>query len=90
MLEQQARKVLAYINQKSGQQLRPSNPYHLSFICDRLSEGYSVDLCKKVVDYKHAQFKNRQRLIRVTPRMMFAKPLFEKILKQLGYECEKK
>ena len=51
--------VLTYLNEVCGTKYKQSTRSHIENINGRLSEGHTVDDCKRVIDYKHREWAHK-------------------------------
>lgn len=63
--------VLNYLNEVTGQKLKPSTDSHLKPIRARLKEGHTVEDFKKVIDFKNKQWKGTQQAQYLRPGTLF-------------------
>ncbi|AGR65284.1 conserved phage C-terminal domain-containing protein [Limosilactobacillus reuteri] len=58
-LTAQRKKVISYLNQKTGKNFKPNASGNKKAIDPRLKEGYTVDDLKKVIDIKYQQWHGK-------------------------------
>ena len=76
-------KILEYLNQKAGTsfRLKTKTRANLKFIRERLTEGFTPDDLKMVIDFKVAQWKNDpERHENLNPMTLFRPANFERYL----------
>lgn len=74
--------IVEYLNEKAGTNYRHQTKATQKLINGRLSEGYTVDDFKKVIDKKVAEWKGTQFEQYLTPKTLFAPSHFENYLNQ--------
>lgn len=84
------KEVIAYLNEKAGKNYRDSSKHSASLIKARLSEGFSVEDFKRVIDNKVADWKPRKDMeIYLRPETLFGTK-FEGYLNENRGEGEKR
>ena len=84
------REVIAYLNEKAGKNFKASSKHSASLIKARLSEGFSVEDFKRVIDNKVADWKPRKDMeIYLRPETLFGTK-FEGYLNENRGEGEKR
>lgn len=84
------REVIAYLNEKTGKNYKASSKHSASLIKARLSEGFSVEDFKRVIDNKVADWKPRKDMeIYLRPETLFGTK-FEGYLNENRGEGEKR
>lgn len=84
------REVIAYLNEKAGKSFKASSKHSASLIKARLSEGFSVEDFKRVIDNKVADWKPRKDMeIYLRPETLFGTK-FEGYLNENRGEGEKR
>lgn len=73
-----AAQVLIYMNEVLGTKYRTSTKSHIENISGRLSEGFSVDDCKSVIDSKSKEWGGDQRMAQyLRPQTLFGPSNFQ-------------
>lgn len=71
----QAEEVIAFLNQKSGRNFRPT-PANCEFIESRLKEGYTVEECRQVVAMKVREWRGTEQDKYLRPATLFNRTKF--------------
>lgn len=69
--------VLEHLNKVTGSKFKPSTASHIKNINGRLNDGATVEECKKVIDFKHNQWKGTQQAQYLRPATLFAPKNFD-------------
>ena len=76
-------KIIKYLNDKTGSHFKPTSKSTQRLINGRLSENYSIDDFKHVIDVKTIEWKNNPKMSKyLTPDTLFNGSKFEKYLNQ--------
>ena len=76
-------KIIKYLNDKTGSHFKPTSKSTQRLINGRLSENYSIDDFKHVIDVKTIEWKNNPKMSKyLTPDTLFNATKFEKYLNQ--------
>lgn len=74
--------IITYLNKILGKNYKPNAPKTIQLINARLSEGYTLDDFKKVINIKHAEWKDDSKMAKyLQPSTLFS-PKFEGYLNQ--------
>ena len=75
--------IIKYLNDKTGSHFKPTSKSTQRLINGRLSENYSIDDFKHVIDVKTIEWKNNPKMSKyLTPDTLFNGSKFEKYLNQ--------
>lgn len=75
--------IIEYLNDKTGSHFKPTSKSTQRLINGRLSENYSIDDFKHVIDVKTIEWKNDSKMSKyLTPDTLFNATKFEKYLNQ--------
>ena len=75
--------IIKYLNDKTGSHFKPTSKSTQRLINGRLSENYSIDDFKHVIDVKTLEWKNDSKMSKyLTPDTLFNASKFEKYLNQ--------
>ena len=75
--------IIKYLNDKTGSHFKPTSKSTQRLINGRLSENYSIDDFKHVIDVKSHEWKNDSKMSKyLTPDTLFNSTKFEKYLNQ--------
>ena len=75
--------IIKYLNDKTGSHFKPTSKSTQRLINGRLSENYSIDDFKHVIDVKSLECKNDSKMSKyLTPDTLFNATKFEKYLNQ--------
>ena len=75
--------IIKYLNDKTGSHFKPTSKSTQRLINGRLSENYSIDDFKHVIDIKTIEWKNDSKMSKyLTPDTLFNATKFEKYLNQ--------
>ena len=75
--------IIKYLNDKIGSHFKPTSKSTQRLINGRLSENYSIDDFKHVIDVKSLEWKNDSKMSKyLTPDTLFNATKFEKYLNQ--------
>lgn len=75
--------IIKYLNEKTGSHFKPTSKSTQRLINGRLSENYSIDDFKHVIDVKTIEWKNNPKMSKyLTPDTLFNGSKFEKYLNQ--------
>ena len=75
--------IIKYLNDKTGSHFKPTSKSTQRLINGRLSENYSIDDFKHVIDVKTLEWKNDSKMSKyLTPDTLFNATKFEKYLNQ--------
>ena len=75
--------IIKYLNYKTGSHFKPTSKSTQRLINGRLSENYSIDDFKHVIDVKTLEWKNDSKMSKyLTPDTLFNATKFEKYLNQ--------
>lgn len=74
--------IIQYLNYRSGKNFRPDSNGTVRLINARLSEGYTIDDFKKVIDNKVAEWKGTDQEQYIRPETLFSPSHFESYLNQ--------
>lgn len=69
--------VLEHLNKVTGSKFKPSTASHIKNINGRLNDGATVEECKRVIDFKHNQWKGTQQAQYLRPATLFAPKNFD-------------
>ena len=75
--------IIKYLNDKTGSHFKPTSKSTQRLINGRVSENYSIDDFKHVIDVKTIEWKNNPKMSKyLTPDTLFNATKFEKYLNQ--------
>lgn len=75
--------IIDYLNEKTGSHFKPTSKSTQRLINGRLSENYSIDDFKYVIDVKTLEWKNDSKMSKyLTPDTLFNASKFEKYVNQ--------
>ena len=75
--------IIDYLNEKTGSHFKPTSKSTQRLINGRLSENYSIDDFKHVIDVKTLEWKNDSKMSKyLTPDTLFNASKFEKYVNQ--------
>lgn len=75
--------IIDYLNEKTGSHFKPTSKSTQRLINGRLSENYSIDDFKHVIDVKTLEWKNDSKMSKyLTPDTLFNSSKFEKYVNQ--------
>lgn len=74
--------IISYLNKKTGKQFRANTKSYAKYISARLSEGYTVEDFKHVIDVKCAEWMNTDHEQYLRPDTLFAPSHFDSYLNQ--------
>lgn len=79
--------IIDYLNEKTGSHFKPTSKSTQRLINGRLSENYSIDDFKHVIDVKTLEWKNDSKMSKyLTPDTLFNASKFEKYVNQKIYQ----
>jgi uncharacterized phage protein (TIGR02220 family) len=84
----QARKILDYLNLKTGKKFKPVQS-HLDTIGARLKEGNTMEDCKRVIDIKASQWQDTEHDKYLRPQTLFSSSKFDSYLNEREYPKKK-
>lgn len=65
------REIIDYLNAATGKHFSPKSSAVMRHLVARLREGYSVADCKRVIDVKTSEWKNREMEVYLRPETLF-------------------
>lgn len=86
---EEIKQVISYLNEKTGSNYRPTTDSTKRHLNARLSEGFTVDDCKKVIDKKAQEWKGTELEKYLRPETLFGTK-FESYLNQTGKTAPQK
>lgn len=81
-LKNDIKDIVEYLNEKSGKSFKTSNQATQEFINARLSDGYTVEDFKKVIDTKVTEWTGTEQEQYIRPNTLFRPSNFEAYLNQ--------
>lgn len=83
--------VISYLNLKAGKHFNASSPSSASFVHGRISEGFTVEDFKKVIDIKVSKWKDDPKMDAfLRPQTLFSPSHFEAYLNENGGKVKMK
>lgn len=74
--------VISHLNMRSGTEFRPETPKNAQIITARLSEGWTIEQLKNVIDKKVAEWKGTKMEKYIRPITLFSAEKFESYVNQ--------